>query len=74
MILNARLALLSGLLCILAWPVDGISFFIFLAFIPLLAVEQGLRGENKKRSGWKVFGYSYMAALIWNFRDYLVVV
>lgn len=66
MISNARLALLSGLLCILAWPVDGISFFIFLAFIPLLAVEQGLRGENKKRSGWKVFGYSYMAALIWN--------
>jgi len=63
---NLRLALLSGLLFVLAWPIDGFAFLIFFAFIPLLLLESNVRQEQTRRSGLRVFGYSYLMALIWN--------
>lgn len=66
MIQHLRLAILSGLLCILAWPVDGLALVIFVALLPLLALEAQIRNQEPGRTGWKVFGYSYLMALVWN--------
>ncbi|MEL0300060.1 MAG: apolipoprotein N-acyltransferase, partial [Flavobacteriaceae bacterium] len=65
MIQHLRLAILSGLLCILAWPVDGLALVIFVALLPLLALEAQIRNQEPGRTGWKVFGYSYLMALVW---------
>ena len=54
------LALLSGLLFFLAWPVLNITVAIFFAFIPLFILEQ------KKFSRLKFFGLMYLALFTWN--------
>ncbi|NCU04446.1 MAG: apolipoprotein N-acyltransferase, partial [Chitinophagaceae bacterium] len=54
------LALLSGLLFFLAWPVLNITVAIFFAFIPLFILEQ------KKLPRLKFFGLMYLALFTWN--------
>ena len=54
------LALLSGLLLAFAWPEIGIFPVLFFAFIPLLILEE------KAEKGSQVFGYSYLAFLMFN--------
>jgi apolipoprotein N-acyltransferase len=54
------LSLLSGLLLFAAWPVSPLTFLIFLAFVPLLWLEQ----QSKSRSSF--FGWTYLTLLIWN--------
>ncbi len=54
------LAILSGLLLWAAWPVDGFPFLLFIAFVPLLMVENELQ---KRKS---VFLHSFLAFLLWN--------
>jgi apolipoprotein N-acyltransferase len=54
------LSLLSGLLLFLAWPVLPFTPLIFIAFVPLLLLEdQGV-------SGGAFFGWSYLSLFIWN--------
>jgi apolipoprotein N-acyltransferase len=54
------LSALTGLLLFAAWPVSPLTFLIFIAFIPLLWLEQqGLRGR-------RFFGWVYLAMVIWN--------
>ena len=64
---NIFLALLSAILLSLSWPTYGIPFFIFIALVPLLLMEQNISKFSKnKRKGWTIFGLSYLTFLIWN--------
>ncbi|MEP2773854.1 MAG: apolipoprotein N-acyltransferase [Fulvivirga sp.] len=53
------LAILSGLLLVLAWPPISLTPLLFVAFVPLLYVL------NELKSSKKVFLYSYLAFFIW---------
>ena len=60
------LAILSALLLSAAWPINGFTFIIFGALIPLLFLENSIRLSDFKRRGLLVFGYSYLTFLLWN--------
>ncbi|TRZ42822.1 apolipoprotein N-acyltransferase [Robertkochia solimangrovi] len=60
------LTLITGILLAAAWPTYGIPVFIFFAFTPLLLVEHDIRMDDQGRKGLRVFGYAYLAFLIWN--------
>lgn len=60
------LAILSALLFSSAWPINGFTFIIFGALIPLLFLENSIRLSDFKRKGLLVFGYSYLTFLLWN--------
>ena len=60
------LAILSALLLSAAWPMNGFTFIIFGALIPLLFLENSIRLSDFKRRGLLVFGYSYLTFLLWN--------
>ena len=60
------LAILSALLLSAAWPINGFTFIIFVALIPLLFLENSIRLSDFKRKGLLVFGYSYITFLLWN--------
>ena len=60
------LAILSALLLSAAWPINGFTFIIFGALIPLLFLENSIRLSDFKRKGLLVFGYSYLTFLLWN--------
>ena len=62
---NLLLAILSGILFSISWPTYGFPIFIFIAFIPLLFVEQDIR-MNHTKTKWKVFGTAYLTFLVWN--------
>ena len=56
------LALLSGLLLSAAWPARGLSLLVFVAWVPLLYIQQYL-GDHRKKG---VFRLSWLAFLVWN--------
>lgn len=58
-------AVLTGLLLYLAWPVGGFAPLLFIAFLPLLWVEQQL--YEQRIALYKVFSLAYVAFFIWNF-------
>lgn len=61
------LAVLSGLLLAAAWPARGIAVLIFIAFVPLLLLEEGVAVATEiKRKKIKIFGFSFIAFFIWN--------
>jgi len=53
-------ALGSGLLLWASWPVSPFTFFIFVAWVPLLWLE------SKIQSRRKFFGFTYITMLFWN--------
>lgn len=57
---NLLLAVLGAVLLWAAWPVSSLTFLIFFAFIPLLAVE------DKVASAKKLLGLTYLHMLLWN--------
>ena len=63
---NLFCVVLSGILLSVSWPTYGIPFFIFVAFVPLLFVEENISQSDIKRKGWAVFGCSYLTFIIWN--------
>ena len=65
-IIHFLLAILSALLLSAAWPINGFTFIIFGALIPLLFLENSIRLSDFKRKGLLVFGYSYLTFLLWN--------
>ncbi len=54
------LSIISGLLLWLSWPVSPYTFFIFIAFVPLLFAEH----YTAKRLSF--FLYSFLTMLVWN--------
>jgi apolipoprotein N-acyltransferase len=60
------LSVLSGLLLSLAWPSRGFAPLLFIAFIPLLLVEDRISISNDKFSRFVLFGLTYLSLLVWN--------
>jgi len=59
--IKISLSLLSGLLLAAAWPARGLTALIFIALIPIFAVEDmALNGKER------LFPYSTLAFLTWN--------
>jgi apolipoprotein N-acyltransferase len=56
------LSLLSGVLLALSWPQNGLTLLIFVAFVPLLIVQQEV-GDHKRKG---MFWYAFLAFLVWN--------
>ncbi len=59
-------AIFSGLLFWLAWPSKPFSFLIFIAFVPLLFIEDRLYENKVKRPLVSLFLYCMLAFAIWN--------
>lgn len=59
-------AVLSGILLWLSWPERGFNPLIFIAFTPLLWLEEQFLSRETRRPGRKMFGYYYLVMLTWN--------
>lgn len=60
------LAVLSGLLMALGWPEHGFPLLLFIGFVPILLVEHDQWKKRKENSRFGIFGYAYLAFLVWN--------
>ncbi|HOY31974.1 MAG TPA: apolipoprotein N-acyltransferase [Bacteroidales bacterium] len=60
-------AVLSGILLSLAWPARGFPFLLFIAFVPLLYIEDFIAKNKHNFVKSSVFFYSYIAFFVWNF-------
>ncbi len=59
------LSILSGLLMVVSFPFTGsLTFLVFVAWVPLLYVEQNI-AEKRYRSG-KMFIHAYLTFFIYN--------
>lgn len=58
------LSILSGMLLSVSWVIASFSWILFLAFVPLLIVEDLL--VSKKQSNSAILFYSFTAFFIWN--------
>jgi apolipoprotein N-acyltransferase len=65
-LLFALLSIISGLLFYISWTPMPVWFALFLAFVPLLWIENEVVKNNFKKSKLTVFLYSYLSFLIWN--------
>ncbi|MEP7167793.1 MAG: apolipoprotein N-acyltransferase [Bacteroidota bacterium] len=63
---NLLLSFLSGFLLSLAWPEKGFAPSLFIAWIPLLIVEDYFYSNRNEVKAKKLFGLSYLSFLIWN--------
>ncbi len=60
------LSTLSGLLLGIGFPVSPFTFLLFVAFVPLLIIEEEITEWREEASKWEVFKYSYNTFVIWN--------
>ncbi len=60
--LHLALALLTGLLLTISWPVNGFTPLVFIALVPLFFVQKHLGDSNHKG----IFWYAWLAFLVWN--------
>ena len=56
----------SGVLLWASFPALPTTFFIFIAFIPLLWVESKIAAAHEGTARWEVFKFSYISFGIWN--------
>lgn len=63
---NLLLSLLSGLLLSLSWPARGFPFLAFVAFIPLLLVEDHLYQNRDRHRGFAMFLHAWIAFFVFN--------
>lgn len=60
------LSALSGVLFTLGWPVNGFPVFLFVAFVPLLYIEDYLSENKNNFNKFSALFYVYPAFFIWN--------
>jgi len=60
------LSLLSGLLLSFAWFPQGFVALVFIAFVPLLLIEQTVASNPEKYKSLLLFACSYLTFFIWN--------
>ena len=60
------LAILSGLLMGMAWPINGFAPLIFISWIPLLMIDTFIRRNKSIFSRGAIVLYSYVSFLIFN--------
>ncbi|MDA3905283.1 MAG: apolipoprotein N-acyltransferase [Bacteroidales bacterium] len=63
---NLIQSVLSGVLFGLAWPPNGIPFILFLAFVPLLLLEDNIAKDLGGAKTWRVIGNAYLAFIVWH--------
>jgi apolipoprotein N-acyltransferase len=56
------LSILTGLLLAAAWPEKGVTLLLFVAWVPLLLVQQELGDTGRKGMFW----YALLAFFVWN--------
>lgn len=59
------LALLSGILIAAAWPVNGLAPLAFVAFVPLLFLQDRI-GDRKNPEKGSIFWLSFITFVVWN--------
>lgn len=64
-ITKISLALSSGLLLAAAWPTKGLTALIFIAFVPLIFLQDYIGDKNNNSKG-NVFLLSFLTFLVWN--------
>lgn len=62
---KASLALLSGLLIAAAWPTKGLAPLAFVAFVPLLFLQDRI-GDRENLEKGKMFLLAFVTFLTWN--------
>jgi apolipoprotein N-acyltransferase len=60
------LSLASGLLLAGSWPMNGFPGFLFIAFLPLLYLEDDIASNQQKYSSWAPFFFSLPGLALWN--------
>lgn len=60
------LAVTSILFFWLGWPVLPFAPLLFLAFVPILMMEQHITAKNYRKPGLATFGWWYLTMLGWN--------
>lgn len=60
---SIALALTSGLLLGLPWSVSSLFSVVFIAWVPLLLVEEGTRHHANP---YAIFNYAFVSFLLWN--------
>jgi apolipoprotein N-acyltransferase len=60
---NIFFALTSGLLLGLPWSASSLFFAVFIAWVPLLLLEEGVRHHANR---YAVFNYAFVSFLLWN--------
>ncbi len=60
---NILLALASGLLLGLPWCVPSLFFLVFIAWVPLLLLEEQARHHA---NSYAIFNYAFVSFLLWN--------
>jgi len=60
------LSALTGVLLWLGFPMIPLTPLLFVAFIPLLMVEDDISKSREGASKWEVFKYSYFSFVLWN--------
>lgn len=69
-ITKISLALLSGLLIAASWPTKGFTALIFIAFVPLIFLQDTIGSqqvnENKSQGVGSIFGLSFLTFFVWN--------
>lgn len=64
-ITKVGLAVLSGLLIAAAWPVNGLVPLAFVAFVPLLYLQDRI-GDNENPEKGSIFWLSFITFMVWN--------
>ncbi|XWN34857.1 MAG: apolipoprotein N-acyltransferase [Roseivirga sp.] len=60
------LSLVSTLCFWLAWPPHLCAPLLFVAFIPLLMMEQHIAEQEHSKPGWTFYKYAYLTLFLWN--------
>ena len=56
---NLFCVVLSGILLSVSWPTYGVPFFIFVAFVPLLFVEENISGTEGGSGMFLLYVYEF---------------
>lgn len=64
-ITKVSLSLLSGLLIAAAWMIESLIPLIFIAFVPLIFLQDRIGDEENTIKG-NIFGLSFLTFLVWN--------
>ena len=65
-ITKISLALLSGLLIAASWPTHGFTALIFIAFVPLIFLQDYKTTSQQDNKKSNIFGLSFLTFLVWN--------
>lgn len=60
------LSILSGILFFLAWTTFGLGPILFVAFLPLLFVDDYIFDNSDRLKSINIFYYSYLTFITWN--------